>query len=94
MDGYQSYVISLQCGSDDREILLLIILYQISEDAAHSGKTDYVNLKNIVWHKCVAKIFESLLEYSKTGYWVTCGDKRRRHLFPVILIKSADYEEQ
>ncbi|KAF9041871.1 hypothetical protein BDP27DRAFT_1374345 [Rhodocollybia butyracea] len=35
--------------------------YPVPEDAAHSGKTDYVDFKNIVWHSCVGEIFESIV---------------------------------
>jgi hypothetical protein len=31
---------------------------------------------------------------SECGFEITCGDGVTRHLFPVILILSADYEEQ
>ncbi|KAE9407876.1 hypothetical protein BT96DRAFT_1033699 [Gymnopus androsaceus JB14] len=66
----------------------------IAEDAAHSGKTDFVNFKNVVWHKSTSKILESLVQYSKTGYTMDCGDEVQRTMFPYILIDSADYEEQ
>ncbi|KAJ3879833.1 hypothetical protein F5051DRAFT_438442 [Lentinula edodes] len=39
----------------------------VSEDAAHSGKADFVNFKNVVWHESAAKIFESMAEYCRTG---------------------------
>ncbi|KAE9407194.1 hypothetical protein BT96DRAFT_963207 [Gymnopus androsaceus JB14] len=66
----------------------------IAEDAAHSGKTDFVNFKNVVWHESTSKILESLVQYSKTGYTMQCGDDVQRTIFPYILIDSADYEEQ
>ncbi|KAJ3925045.1 MAG: hypothetical protein NXY57DRAFT_907548 [Lentinula lateritia] len=66
----------------------------VSEDAAHSGKADFVNFKNVVWHESAAKIFESMAEYCQTGYTMVCGDGVRRWMYPIVLIKSADYEEQ
>ncbi|KAE9393198.1 hypothetical protein BT96DRAFT_967228 [Gymnopus androsaceus JB14] len=66
----------------------------IAEDAAHSGKTDFVNFKNVVWHESTSKILESLVQYSKTGYTMQCGDDVQWTMFPYILIDSADYEEQ
>ncbi|KAJ4476792.1 hypothetical protein C8R41DRAFT_869631 [Lentinula lateritia] len=68
--------------------------FQVSEDAAHSGKADFVNFKNVVWHESAAKIFESMAEYCRTGYTMVCGDGVRRWMYPIVLIKSADYEEQ
>lgn len=74
--------------------LVLYLLFQVAEDPAHSGKADYVNYKNIVWHKSAAKIFETVVEYSKTGYTMLCGDEVKRWMFPCVLIESSDYEEQ
>ena len=68
--------------------------FQVAEDAAHSGKVDFVNFKNIVWHESAVKILESLVEYSQTGYTMDCGDSICRYMFPSVLIESADYEEQ
>ncbi|KAF8832795.1 hypothetical protein HHX47_DHR1001873 [Lentinula edodes] len=68
--------------------------FQVSEDAAHSGKADFVNFKNVVWHESAVKIFESMAEYCRTGYTMVCGDGVRRWMYPIVLIKSADYEEQ
>ncbi|KAJ3911499.1 hypothetical protein F5877DRAFT_73133, partial [Lentinula edodes] len=66
----------------------------VSEDAAHSGKANFVNFKNVVWHESAAKIFESMAEYCRTGYTMVCGDGVRRWMYPIVFIKSADYEEQ
>ncbi|KAH7903322.1 hypothetical protein BJ138DRAFT_1020830, partial [Hygrophoropsis aurantiaca] len=54
----------------------------------------YVNFKRVVWHKAFAKLLESISLLSKTGYAHKCYDKVLRYLFPLILILSADYEEQ
>ncbi|KIM45701.1 hypothetical protein M413DRAFT_430427 [Hebeloma cylindrosporum] len=67
----------------------------IKEDAAESGKKDYVNLKRVVWHESFAELLKTLAQYSKTGWFFTgCADGIPRWLFPVILLLSADYEEQ
>ena len=64
------------------------------EDAGETGKKGYVNFKRVVWHKAFYEIIESLELYAKTGYRLKCGDGVQRWLFPIILILSADYEEQ
>ncbi|KAJ3832869.1 hypothetical protein F5878DRAFT_591241 [Lentinula raphanica] len=66
----------------------------VAEDAARSGKSDFATFKSIVWHESVRKIFESIVQHSKTGYTMDCGDGVRRCLYPLILISSADFEEQ
>jgi hypothetical protein len=67
---------------------------QVDEDANEKGKTGFVNFKRVVWHKAFYKLLESISAHSKTGFWYECGDLITRHLFPFILILSADYEEQ
>ena len=42
----------------------------------------------------MATIFSEIQAYSKTGYVAKCADGTERNLYPVILILSADYEEQ
>jgi hypothetical protein len=37
---------------------------------------------------------ESIHAVSETGFHLKCADGITRHFFPVILILSADYEEQ
>ncbi|KAH7870089.1 uncharacterized protein C8R40DRAFT_1073545 [Lentinula edodes] len=66
----------------------------VSEDAAHSGKANFFNFKNVVWHESAAKIFESMAEYCPTVYTMVCGDGVHQWMYPIVLIKSADYEEQ
>ncbi|KAG2144311.1 hypothetical protein DEU56DRAFT_870425 [Suillus clintonianus] len=66
----------------------------IDEEASEHGKPGYINVKRVVWHKSLIKLFFNLEQYSKTGYSYTCYDNIMRWLFPVILILSADYEEQ
>ncbi|KAG1857471.1 hypothetical protein F4604DRAFT_1589912 [Suillus subluteus] len=66
----------------------------VSEDSEHAGKSSFVNFKNAVWHEPFLKLLESVIQISRTGYWFECGDAIRRLLWPLILILSADYEEQ
>ncbi|KAG1838877.1 hypothetical protein F4604DRAFT_1691463 [Suillus subluteus] len=66
----------------------------INEDQKDSGKASFVNFKNAVWHKSFLQLIESVIQHSNTGYWFDCGDLIRRLLWPIILILSADYEEQ
>ncbi|KAJ3966423.1 hypothetical protein EV361DRAFT_854341 [Lentinula raphanica] len=66
----------------------------VTEDALRSGKADFANFKNIVWHTSISKLFEGLTTYTSTGYTRLCGDDVRRTIFPVCLIESSDFEEQ
>jgi hypothetical protein len=67
---------------------------QVPEDEAEKGKKNYVDFKRVVWHQCFIKLLETIAQKSVTGHWEKCGDKIDRHLFPIVLIFSADYEEQ
>jgi hypothetical protein len=54
-----------------------------------------VQLKRIIWHSAFLKLLEVVAQFSKTGYaYKSSYDNITRWLFPVILILSADYEEQ
>jgi hypothetical protein len=53
-----------------------------------------VNHKRVVWHEAFYKLLESIEEISKTGIWIDCADEIRRNIFPLVLILSADFEEQ
>jgi hypothetical protein len=68
--------------------------FKVAEDAQETGKTGFVNFKRIVWHKGFYRLLETAAAYSKTGFWFDCVDAVTRFLFPLILILSADYEEQ
>ncbi|KAG1824182.1 hypothetical protein EV424DRAFT_1471936 [Suillus variegatus] len=57
---------------------------RVSEDADEEGKPGFVNLKRIIWHEAFLKLLELVAQHSKSHCW----------LFPIILILSADYEEQ
>ncbi|KAF8887442.1 hypothetical protein CPB84DRAFT_1816617 [Gymnopilus junonius] len=66
----------------------------IPEDAGETGKKGYINFKRIVCHKSLYEILESIRLHGKVGYMKECGDNILRQLWPIILILSADYEEQ
>lgn len=67
---------------------------QVPEEAAESGKKGFVDFKRIVWHKGFELLLAKLKEYAATGCTVMCGDDIERLIVPLILILSADYEEQ
>ncbi|KAF9784401.1 hypothetical protein BJ322DRAFT_1194914 [Thelephora terrestris] len=66
----------------------------MEEKAQESGKRDYVNFKRVIWHDSFYELMDSIHAVSKTGLYISCADGIVRHLYPVILILSADYEEQ
>ncbi|KAG1860911.1 hypothetical protein F4604DRAFT_1893733 [Suillus subluteus] len=66
----------------------------VKEDRDHAGKPSWVNFKNTVWHESFLKILSSLASKSHTGQWFECPDNIQWWFFPIILILSADYEEQ
>ncbi|KAI6006349.1 hypothetical protein F5J12DRAFT_905767 [Pisolithus orientalis] len=66
----------------------------VPESAKEEGKTSYTNYKCVIWHEAFLCIIDRLAELSKLGYKYECYDKITQWLFPLILILSADYEEQ
>ncbi|KAG2117676.1 hypothetical protein BD769DRAFT_1629737 [Suillus cothurnatus] len=70
------------------------LLCIVSEDASEEGKKSFTNLKCVVWHESFVKFLELVVQYSKTGYSYKCFDQVLHWLFPILLILSADYEEQ
>jgi len=72
----------------------LMVVTKVEEDAAETGKKGFVNFKRVVWHDSFHQLLDSIHARSKDGFHIQCGDGIVRHLFPVILILSADYEEQ
>ncbi|KAG1731406.1 hypothetical protein EDB19DRAFT_2008263 [Suillus lakei] len=68
--------------------------YPVEEDKQYSGTQSFVNFKNVVWHESFKCLLKSIALLSKTGCWVTCWDNIKRLFYPLILILSADYEEQ
>ena len=67
---------------------------KVQEEVGESGKKDYVNFKRVVWHDSFYEFLESMHKVAETGFSLRCGDGVIRHFYPVILILSADYEEQ
>jgi hypothetical protein len=67
---------------------------QVEEDSGETGKTAFVNHKQVVWHRSFFLLLETIILYSETGFHHTCADKICRWLFPILLVLSADYEEQ
>lgn len=52
-------------------------------------------MKRVVWHEAFIEILKTLEKYTKTGWFFTgCADGIPHWLFPVVLLLSADYEEQ
>ncbi|EPQ50176.1 hypothetical protein GLOTRDRAFT_82536 [Gloeophyllum trabeum ATCC 11539] len=66
----------------------------IPETEGDTGKPGFVNFKNAIWHESFRQLLASVEKYSHSGVWIECGDGVTRHLFPAVLILSADYEEQ
>ncbi|KAF8837802.1 hypothetical protein BDN67DRAFT_991595 [Paxillus ammoniavirescens] len=66
----------------------------VPEDAEEDGKLSYMTLKHVVWHESFFKLLEEVIQHARSGYVHACHDKIERTLFPLILILSADYEEQ
>lgn len=69
-------------------------IYQVQEDAGETGKKGFVNFKRIVWHESFYEILRSIEQYSQVGLSYTCADNILRWIYFIILIISADYEEQ
>ncbi|KAG0703025.1 hypothetical protein DFH29DRAFT_982086 [Suillus ampliporus] len=66
----------------------------VEEEKQYSGTQSFVNFKNIVWHESFKRLLKSIAPLSKIGFWVKCWDGIERLFYPLILILSADYEEQ
>ncbi|PSR71516.1 hypothetical protein PHLCEN_2v12599 [Hermanssonia centrifuga] len=66
----------------------------IEEELQNTKTPSFINWKHVVWHKLFAKVLKLLEQLAKTGWRTKCGDGILRWLFPLLLILSADYEEQ
>ncbi|KAG2155790.1 uncharacterized protein EDB93DRAFT_1262085 [Suillus bovinus] len=66
----------------------------VEEDRKYSGTQSFVNFKNVIWHESFKRLLKSIALLSKTGCWVMCWDNIKCLFYPLILILSADYEEQ
>ncbi|KAG1726802.1 uncharacterized protein EDB91DRAFT_1239606 [Suillus paluster] len=60
----------------------------------HSGKPAFVNFKNAVWHALFLKILDCLALLSRFGSAIKYWDDVICAFYPIVLILSADYEEQ
>lgn len=77
------------------DILVLIVYYaKIAEEGKESGKRECVNFKRVVWHDSFYELLDSICAVSKTGLCIKCANGITSHLYPVILMLSADYGEQ
>jgi len=86
--GFLSYIFYFLLAS-----ISPLICIQVQDDTAETSKPGYVNFKNAVWHESFKKLLQSIIPLSKSGFWVECGDRKKRQLFPLVLILTADYEE-
>ncbi|EIW75603.1 hypothetical protein CONPUDRAFT_65807 [Coniophora puteana RWD-64-598 SS2] len=67
----------------------------LPEDPEKEKTLSYTTLKRVVWHESVACMFSGAKHASQEGFYFSkCYDGIARWLFLVILILSADYEEQ
>ncbi|KAF6743705.1 hypothetical protein DFP72DRAFT_113420 [Ephemerocybe angulata] len=66
----------------------------VPEDSDKSGKKPFVDFKRVVWHAALYEILASLIPYTESGFSFLCDDDIERWLYPIILILSADFEEQ
>ncbi|KAG1835880.1 hypothetical protein DFJ58DRAFT_847294 [Suillus subalutaceus] len=66
----------------------------VPKDLDEDGKLSYTNLKCVVWHESFSILLTTIMVLSATGFAHECYDGTQRWLFPLILILSADYEEQ
>ncbi|KAH6880256.1 hypothetical protein BKA70DRAFT_1126649 [Coprinopsis sp. MPI-PUGE-AT-0042] len=73
---------------------MVALLPIVPEDADKTGKTSFVNFKHLVWHESFRTMMKKLEMYAENGCKVECGDGITRLIFPIIIILSADYEEQ
>jgi hypothetical protein len=67
---------------------------QVEGDAGDANKTSFTNFKNVVWHESFHVLLRTIAEHTAEGYWHLGVDGIERLLFPILLILSADYEEQ
>jgi hypothetical protein len=66
---------------------------KVPEEQQSKGKGAFKNFKKIVCHKAFYQLLISIEPLSKTGYHLQY-DGTELHIFPYVLILSADYEEQ
>jgi hypothetical protein len=67
---------------------------QIEDAEEDKDKPDWVNFKRVIWHESFYKLLKSIEAISVAGFAAHCGDGVTWVVYPLILILSADYEEQ
>ena len=60
----------------------------------YKNNDSWVDFKRVVWHSSFYEVLGTIHTLSKIGFHIKCADNVVHHVFPVILILSADYEEQ
>ncbi|KAF8643940.1 hypothetical protein AX16_008766, partial [Volvariella volvacea WC 439] len=66
----------------------------LDEEAYKNNPTAAADHKQIIWHKSFKVLLQTIKLHSQTGCWFKCGNNIIRHIFPFVLILSADFEEQ
>ncbi|EDQ99252.1 uncharacterized protein LACBIDRAFT_316752 [Laccaria bicolor S238N-H82] len=94
---FEKTTITVEYNDEDKPLEFVLdgfqLAMQLQEDSGETGKKKYVNFKRVVWHKAFYEILKSVEQYAETGYHLTTADIER-WMFPIVLIASADYEEQ
>lgn len=65
----------------------------MKDKSGNKGKISWRNHKRAVYHEAFREILKTLKLYSKVGYSFLDANEVQRHIYPCILILSADYEE-
>ena len=71
-----------------------LFILKVPGDSENEGKLTWTNLKRVVWHESFLKMLNSIIQLSKIGFAYKTFEGILRLLYPIILILSADYEEQ
>ncbi|KAG1884129.1 hypothetical protein F4604DRAFT_1878866 [Suillus subluteus] len=66
----------------------------IKDDPKHRGTLRFANFRAAVWHTAFKKVLASIVPPSTSGRWANCWDNIARLFYTLVLILSADYEEQ
>ncbi|KAG1867364.1 hypothetical protein F4604DRAFT_1881653 [Suillus subluteus] len=66
----------------------------IKDDPKHRGTPRFANFRAAVWHMAFKKVLASIVPPSTSGRWANCWDNIARLFYMLVLILSADYEEQ
>jgi hypothetical protein len=91
--GWLPIVRTLETISLPHPINELTSISQVDDSPEDKARTAWVNFKRVIWHESFNKFLETIEDPSKEGRWVRIGNDEEQ-VFPVILILSADFEEQ